>query len=459
MITYLRNLTSRQIPGFGGSFLTKYPQDRDQILTEIFDYVRATNAQDPAFIGGHTFALSGTALSGITGQGQVIPITDTNHNDSNTQTLRGFGRFPTVQEASLIFVGVGQTSVQTSGSIYKSIPPDASQNPLTAIANGNTRVQAAFVLNLFDPSQGYGTYMPNFKVRVSGLGNFAWNGTNMGFASSVTVPITKCYNGPIFGGYMGASTFAASSGTSLVSGYIDISSTNANSTFAFTGGDAVVEILDTGGSVLQSSTLNFPAATFPVPQLAPLLKDPTLGNYYTDFRSFARSASYSTTGTFGRFNGAYYSGYGPAITSRTFICSQDVVRSIVANTDYRLIAARTSVPSSFFSPAGDYSNSSLMRAHGVAECCNGGAAYPSDGCLYGKLVSDADYNQPDLATKVAFFITGTTSDHLQLTVSAPSSGQGAFPGPRAFGMNGSMCVPVNGVYTGTNAPTTSGSLS
>ncbi|XHR29497.1 MAG: Verru_Chthon cassette protein A [Chthoniobacteraceae bacterium] len=465
LITYLRNLTSRQIPGFGGSFLTKYPQDRDQILTEIFDYIRATNAQDPTFIGGHTFAISGTASNGITGQGQILPITDTKHDDSNTQTLRGFGRFPTVQEASLIFVGVGQTAVQTSGSIYKSIPPDASQSPLTAIADGKTRVQAAFLLNLFDPSQGYGTYMPNFKVRVSGLGNFAWNSTSMGdstsmgFASPVTVPITKCYSGPIFGGYMGASTFAASSGTSLVSGYIDLSSTNANSTFAFTGGDAVVDILDsTGGTVLQSSTLNFPSTTFPVPQLAPLLKDPSLANYYTDFRSFARSASFSATGTCGRFNGAYYSGYGPAVTSRIFICNQDVVRSVVANTDYRLIAARTGIPSSFFSPAGDYYNSSLMRAHGIAECSNGGAAYPAVGCLYGKIVPDADYNQPDLATTVTFAVTGTTSDHLQLTVAAPSASQRAFPGPRVYGMNGSMCVPVNGVYTGTNATTTSGSL-
>ena len=39
--TYLQGLTSQNIPGFGGNFLAKYGKDRDQILTEIFDFIRA----------------------------------------------------------------------------------------------------------------------------------------------------------------------------------------------------------------------------------------------------------------------------------------------------------------------------------------------------------------------------------------------------------------------------------
>ncbi len=459
LISYLRKLTSQAIPGFGGTFLAKYPQDRDEILTEIFDYIRATNAQDPVFVGGNTFAISGTAKAGVTGQGQVIPITDTSHDDSNTETLRGFGRFPTVREATLLFVGVGQTAVQTSGSIYKSIPPDASQNPATAIANGKTRVQAAFLLNLFDPSQGYGVYVPNFKVRVSNLNNFTWNSSAMGFASSVIVPITKCYNGPILGGYMGASTFAVASGTSVVSNYIDL---NTGGTFSFAGGDVKVEILDsTGNTVLQTGTINFPASAtiFPVPQLAPQLVDSNLPNYYTDFRSLTTSTNnYSTSGTFARFTGASNTSVGVGNSTRILLCSQDVVRSVVANTDYRLIAARQAVPISFFSPAQNYSNSSVMQTHSISECVNGGAAYPAVGCLYGKFVPDADYYQP-YNSALTFTVTGTAADNLQLKVSSPSSGQLAYAGPRVFGMSSSSCVPANGVYSGTNATTTSGSLS
>ncbi|HSH94225.1 MAG TPA: Verru_Chthon cassette protein A, partial [Roseimicrobium sp.] len=53
--SYLQKLTARNIPGFGGNFLAKYPapsiagataSERDQILTEIFDYIRCTNLVD-----------------------------------------------------------------------------------------------------------------------------------------------------------------------------------------------------------------------------------------------------------------------------------------------------------------------------------------------------------------------------------------------------------------------------
>ena len=43
---YLQKLTDEPVPGFGGSFADKYPEDRDQILTQIFDYVRSTNLFD-----------------------------------------------------------------------------------------------------------------------------------------------------------------------------------------------------------------------------------------------------------------------------------------------------------------------------------------------------------------------------------------------------------------------------
>ncbi|MES2570335.1 MAG: Verru_Chthon cassette protein A, partial [Verrucomicrobiota bacterium] len=44
---YLRELTSQPPPGYGkASFAQKYGGDRDQILTEIFDYIRTANLRD-----------------------------------------------------------------------------------------------------------------------------------------------------------------------------------------------------------------------------------------------------------------------------------------------------------------------------------------------------------------------------------------------------------------------------
>ncbi|HEY0256740.1 MAG TPA: Verru_Chthon cassette protein A, partial [Candidatus Methylacidiphilales bacterium] len=78
LITYLRALTSQPVPGFstnGESFVSKYLLDRDQILTEIFDYVRALNAQDTSVTGLTSFA----ATAGNR-QGQIVPIIDTDRS-------------------------------------------------------------------------------------------------------------------------------------------------------------------------------------------------------------------------------------------------------------------------------------------------------------------------------------------------------------------------------------------
>lgn len=47
LLRYLQALTSRPVPGYGASFAEKYGEDRDQILVEMFDYIRSTNLFDP----------------------------------------------------------------------------------------------------------------------------------------------------------------------------------------------------------------------------------------------------------------------------------------------------------------------------------------------------------------------------------------------------------------------------
>ena len=123
LINYLGNLTATNIPGFGGNFLAKYPNasgtstaptDRDQILTEMFDYIRCldlidvsssamTNPFAPvsATYSNTTGHGSASTLTAHAGEGSVVPIYDTVTN------TKGFGRYPTISEATLMFIATG----------------------------------------------------------------------------------------------------------------------------------------------------------------------------------------------------------------------------------------------------------------------------------------------------------------------------------------------------------------
>lgn len=117
MYSYLKSLTSQAVPGFGGSFSTKYPNDRDQILTEIFDYMRTVNLVDTGtasrsanvfvpytpryYPPGTLDQYTNRPARSVDWSGQVTPL-----KINNTM---GMGRFPTVREAALIFHRVGPT--------------------------------------------------------------------------------------------------------------------------------------------------------------------------------------------------------------------------------------------------------------------------------------------------------------------------------------------------------------
>jgi hypothetical protein len=182
LLEYLRNAVSRQIPGFGGSLAAKYnsaetvsgsgipgtTKEIDQILTEIFDYIRSTNLRDqslatsagnPVTTYTNTLvtrpaAYFGHILNG--GTGQVVPIVD------QTYGTRGFGRFPTIQQAGLIF--------------YSSKDNGASP-PLA------TQMRAMFVLQIFDPAMGLPWNLPCYRFQITGLTAFTWDGTTKMYAS------------------------------------------------------------------------------------------------------------------------------------------------------------------------------------------------------------------------------------------------------------------------------------
>lgn len=140
LYSYLLGFTKKLVPGFGGQFSVKYPQDYQQILTEIFDYIRITNllyaggpSPDSTFkadfrysfmpppstagVGSassqrHILAFAGGEQGGpyadrkspssYAASGQVVPILGPNDT-------KGFGNFPTLSSLAVMFI-VSQVS-------------------------------------------------------------------------------------------------------------------------------------------------------------------------------------------------------------------------------------------------------------------------------------------------------------------------------------------------------------
>jgi len=225
VLEYLRFFLKQQVPGFGGSFgdsaTGKYngldalsgdgitttngatTLECDQILTEIFDYIRSTNIYDQSQSGITTYTTS-TGFSGSNGQprGQVVPIVDSNGT-------RGFGRFPTLQQVALIFYASNDNHPTLPASATAPASPTYSQAVPTTYAPQVSQMKCFLAFQLFDPSLGYPFGLPWYKITVSGQSAFTWDGaqqmfpndpTTLGFSyGGATTPVLE----PPWGGTIG----------------------------------------------------------------------------------------------------------------------------------------------------------------------------------------------------------------------------------------------------------------
>lgn len=219
---YLQSLTGNAIPGFGGNFVTKYTApERNQILTEIFDYIRCTNLSDMSEGGNKTYTLPDTGTSAanagwsyFSNRGQVVPI-----NPTPGILPRGFGRIATISELALIvmkddtrwdntqfgnatvsgnftkdFVSGNFTYVTVSSTLnemgtrlfdpvtLKKIPTNLLIDPAT-----QTRIGVALVPNLFCPMAGFSAMANNIRLKFTNL-NITVNGTPCDFNNPMKTP-------------------------------------------------------------------------------------------------------------------------------------------------------------------------------------------------------------------------------------------------------------------------------
>jgi len=158
LFQYLRNLATKSIPGYGGVFNTKYQTpEMDQILTEIFDYIRSTNPSDPQLSqSGTTFSTTRTqGDDGATvGGGQVVPIIIP---ISSTYSTKGFGRFFSISEIALDF--------------------NISQAPSQAPGNTTQTMTAMLLVGLYSPSLGPGDIVPDMRIEIDPQGSADGIGT------------------------------------------------------------------------------------------------------------------------------------------------------------------------------------------------------------------------------------------------------------------------------------------
>jgi len=406
LMKYLQELTKNAMPGFGGDFLTKYGSDRDQILTEIFDYIRSTNINDigdRSTFQSYTPRNKSSVTNGAVRQGQVAPISD------STNDTHGFGRFPTVSEAALVFYYTNDSTL--SGSL-----PPAQQVPSDKIG-----MRAIFLPEFFTPAFGWGCECNSFRVEVEGLDKLTCNGVSMGFPpladSKYAVENTTAGAAlaltTMFGGNKDIRSFNANrnltrSGldTSIFPNFTDpeILVPKSGGSFNFSGGNVTVRILtkDTPGSpndnvLVQSIELSFPQATLPLPRKSPA--DLTSDAKKLDLLRFSTSSPDGSggaplpPGTNGRFCN-FGSGYGAKVAT---ITSWDTVRSTsVASGDVRLVAGRQNVhlADSLFNTLANYGTMDTM-SHTLE-----GALYPYYGATRGALVKNAAYYNASKASTV-----------------------------------------------------------
>lgn len=268
LFTYLQNLSATPFPGFGGgTFLTKYNADRDQILTEIFDYIRCTNLNETfqgrgAGFKSYTPDLAGAAntLGNITSQagaGFVVPL-KINGN-------RGGGRFPAIQGAALWFV-------------------QHLQDPTKAEGPTNPRqMQAALLVKTTTPMHGFMPWqaaatefiVSNVSVRFSVPGNTEYGTFPGGTTKTIGYAPFYISNGMSPGGYDGAMWTLGQSNTPQWLGLTPAPFFSTNlavgsaSTFSIEAGSAEVTIR-VAGKDIQSYRLDFPAvAGLPLPTVNP----------------------------------------------------------------------------------------------------------------------------------------------------------------------------------------------
>lgn len=342
-------LEAQPPPGFGvKSLKQKYGErERDQIGAGAFDLLRwGINSYSSVSAGGWpSYTYLPDRVSGNKGQSSAVPL---DIRESNTVVARGYGRWPTVTEAALVFMRIKGTGT-----------------------NAKDRIQPYVILETFVPTSGPASMTANIIYRIQGMDGFkAKMGSGadqtLGFAPTMdnlcnvtegTFGELACGNAPFtgMGNLLAAGGTTAKIPTPGASGggvgvYPFVGQSfeipDGATDFTFTGAAFTIKTYPgwTGAvddnKLVQTINMTFP--TTPVK-----FKLPRLNATYPSLDS--------------RFNKAG-GRYEPRL-----ICDGDIVRSVEADVnaapkgDLRLYSGMKVVPASWFNVHRDYADFNTER--------------------------------------------------------------------------------------------------
>jgi uncharacterized protein (TIGR02600 family) len=403
VLSYIANLTSKSVPGFGSdSFAQKYGQmNHAQIMLSMFDltrwgvnsyanalpvgaskngynYLPPRNRSSTNSKGYGEFSAVPVAASAMPGSASALPV-----------SLKTFGRFPTVVEATFVFMA---TKVATeTNSKGEAVPIDKVDNITGEAkpdnwADSTLEMQAFLILQPFSPTVGTPAWSANVRYVANGLESLEVDGASLGFPSRcwhrVRCNFTTASDGGGYTSFTGMnSQFLQSSGSGkalpplrrpgnedtsyeFVSVKIPVLDKKE---FVFEGGQFSLEVR-TGfpnsvdeSELVQTLHFSFPPTTLRVPRVGKL---PTQADWKaaTDSMNLQQRLSKAWQRN---DNDPWRDG------RRVVIGRGDMARSLVVDTDgpskgdLRLIAALSEVPANFFTPHPDYANTSKEEAQSL----------------------------------------------------------------------------------------------
>ena len=337
---YLQTLTAQAVPGYGGNFKQKWGDDRDQVLTEIFDYIRCVNLRDPVLVqqGKPRFA----------DNGQVAPI--------QIGTTQGFGRYHTISQFGMHFICAQDGKDGAADSDNPKLP------------DGERAIEASFLFSPFSPSLGFYKIEEDLEYEVTFQKALTIDGQDLQMKSgrvSLKNRIGSGWhnNGREHGGPGGLRGPVQAFGGG---GYLFTSKAKPRvrvkagaQTMSFSGGAIQVKLY-IKGNLIQTFQLAFPGGNFPVPRLVRSGTDAYQpgGNSTTMDFWWTFAKRYSRAGETPHAPGPEYadptrrwsnSNGPPGFKVGGLFRAEDVVRSIVPDHgDLRFIAAKARINATEF---------------------------------------------------------------------------------------------------------------
>jgi uncharacterized protein (TIGR02600 family) len=402
IMEYLSRLTKRTLPGFDGSLDDKFASDTNQMLAQIFDYVRMTNLYDLSapnsrpytarpwywneasrWGGSNTGYLLGAFPRPVDPQKIGLPLAYYNFApfvgnvtpasfELDGESVRGLGRGPVITGATLVFVATEPRDLADLG--LKTSQPQDYARPANFLAAKNAppplvsrpagKIQAILIFSAAVPANGSLMTSHHYNLTVKGLDQLeVFPGVNLGFPSTVThnVAFRERANDTA---KISQVYWAYHLGTNLISP-VRVPVPADATAIQCSGAQLTMEMTVGGAETIpiQTIEMNFPSFTAPLPNWTTLCKTRSGTNFFMENLPWRITWTTEENDAYG-YAVPYGTRYLPLVPLT--IDGTDVARGIeIVDGDTRLNAAMSRVPASRFQPCLHYENSTVFQAHNL----------------------------------------------------------------------------------------------